>query len=412
MKNIQNVAAALLLLLIGQSVQAAHVTLSGQWDGSEDLTAPFPGTCIGAGDLAYRSFQPVQVSLTGEYQFADASDSLPGNLVIGVYNDSFDPGDPAANRLAAFDQGQPLSLETGQQYFVVVQHSCRNTFPAAFAVSISGPGDISGTNVVVSPPWTLGQLDGSEPSAVFSGVPQNYELAGPVTVPATGNYWFADVSVFNRLDMVIRVYESAFDASDTEAGLVAQLDDFGNLLLEAGKSYHVVVTAFVPGNTGEWHWVLFPPGPLALNAGMNGAWYNPATDGQGILVDIFTDVGIAFIAWFTFDLERPQGGTEALLGDPGHRWFTASGLYEPDAASVSLTLYNSTGGVFDSARPPVDTAAYGTVLLEFADCLNGTLTYDIPAGPVSGMIPLTRIANDHLALCANLGSKGPGVITD
>ena len=60
----------------------------------------------------------------------------------------------------------------------------------------------------------------------------------------------------------------------------------------------------------------------------------------------------------------------------------------------------------------MDTAGYGTAELEFSDCLNGTLTYEIPAGPVSGVIPLTRIANDHLALCADLGSSGPGIIAD
>jgi hypothetical protein len=158
--------------------------------------------------------------------------------------------------------------------------------------------------------------------------------------------------------------------------------------------------------------VLFPPGPLGFNAGLNGAWYNPATDGQGILVDVFTELKTVFIAWFTFDLERPAGGPGPMIGDDGHRWFTALGNFQAGDDAVSLTLYNSAGGVFDSGNPPVATAAYGTAELEFSDCLNGTLTYDIPGGPAAGVIPLTRIANDHLALCAQLGSAGPDVITE
>lgn len=400
----------ILLLLYSLTGAAGQVTMSAVWNGSEAVAAPFPGTCAGAGNLGYRQFSAIRVSTAGQYHLADASDSLPGNLVAALYAGGFDPANPATDRVAVFDQGGPVDLESGRDYSVVVQHWCLNTFPATFAVSVSGPGDITGDDVVSAPPWTLGQISGSEPMAEFSGVIQPYRLSEPYVATATGNHWFQDVSVFDRLDMVIRVYEGAFDPTATEVGLVVERDDFGNLLLERGKSYRFVATAFVPGNTGEWNWVLFPPGPLGLNAGLNGAWYNPATDGQGLLLDVFDERQLAFLAWFTFDLERPGG--DAMIGDEGHRWFTASGNYRSGARSVSLTLYNSSGGVFDSASPPVDTAEYGTAELEFSDCLTGTLTYDIPAGPASGVIPLSRIANDHLDLCARLGSPQPGVITD
>ena len=403
--------AFFLFLLMNVPAMAGHVTLSSQWDGSEDLTAPFPGACIGAGELAYRQFNAVQVSISGQYHLADASDALPGNLVVALYRDSFDPENPGLNRVGVFDQGEPLAMDSGQDYRVVVQHWCSNIFPATFAVSMAGPGDISGADVVVSPDWSMGQLDGSEPTAVFSGVSQKYDVSGPVVASATGNYWFADVSVFDRMDLVIRVYQGAFNPANTSAGLVARLDDFGDLLLEAGKTYRFVVTAYVPGSTGEWHWVLFPPGPLGFNAGLNGAWYNPATEGQGILLDIFTETKLVFFAWFTFDLERPAGAM-GTIGDEGQRWFTVSGNYEEGDNSASLTLYNSTGGVFDTSPPPVATTEYGTVDLHFTDCLNGVMTYNIPAGPVSGVIPLTRIAKDHLSLCATLGSPDPGVITE
>ena len=53
-----------------------------------------------------------------------------------------------------------------------------------------------------------------------------------------------------------------------------------------------------------------------INAGLNDAWFNPATAGQGLLIAVFPDAASMFIAWFTFDLERPGEGVEAQLGDP------------------------------------------------------------------------------------------------
>ena len=87
--------ACLLYLLQSLPAMAEPVTLSAEWDGSEPVTAPFPGTCAGAGDLGYRQFEALQVSAAGQYHLADASDSLPGNLVAALYAGAFDPADPA-----------------------------------------------------------------------------------------------------------------------------------------------------------------------------------------------------------------------------------------------------------------------------------------------------------------------------
>ena len=411
--NIVRVLVLITFSLLCLPALSDQATLSAQWDGSENLISPFVGTCNGAGDLAYRQFDGIQVSVSGDYHLADASDALAGDLMMAVYNESFDPSDPAINLVTTIDDGGTLGLQSGRDYVVVVQHWCSNAFPATFAVSLSGPGEINGAGVVMSPVWTSGELGGSDPKAVFSGVSQHYDVSDPVTFPVTGLFRFAEVSLFDRLDMQLRVYEGSFSPADTEAGLLTRLDDAGGILLEAGKNYLFVTTAHTPGNSGEWQWVMFPPGPLQLNAGLNGAWFNPETPGQGILVDVFTERRQLFVAWFTFDLERPSGGTGPMIGDDGHRWLTALGHYAEEDSAISLEIENTRNGVFDSAEPPViQDAGYGSIELEFSDCLNGTMTYDIPAGPVSGVIPITRIANDHLGLCARLGSPEPGVITD
>lgn len=392
---------------------AGHITLSAQWNGSEDTMPAFEGSCHGAGELAYLQFNPVQVSSDGEYHLADVSDNLPGDVMVAIYEGSFDPDAPESNFIEKFDQGGRVTLQSGQDYIVVVQHWCRNVYPATFGVSLFGDGDISGVDVVTSPDWTRGSLNESNPTAVFEGVNRHYTISGLQMFPATGLYHFADISLFDRMDTVIRVYESFFNPVDTEENMVTSLDDAGGIALKAGINYQFVITARTEGNTGDWLWVLFPPGSQQLNAGLSGSWFNPATHGQGILVDVMPEKQMVSLAWFTFDLQRPDVGSGPMIGDDGHRWLTALGTYETGDNSVVLKIQNSTGGVFDSADPPVDeNTDYGTIELQFSDCLNATMTYDIPAGPVSNVVPITRIVYDHLPLCANLGSLGHGAITN
>jgi sugar lactone lactonase YvrE len=141
---------------------------------------------------------------------------------------------------------------------------------------------------------------------------------------------------------------------------------------------------------------------FTINSGLNDAWYNPATNGQGFLIVVFPDIKQVFVAWFTFDTERPADGVTAILGGPGQRWFTAQGPYEGDTAN--LTLFVTEGGVFDSAQPPVNTdpAGDGTITIEFADCSEALVTYVIDSLGISGEIPIQRIVSDNETLCEML----------
>jgi hypothetical protein len=138
---------------------------------------------------------------------------------------------------------------------------------------------------------------------------------------------------------------------------------------------------------------------FGINAGMNDAWYNPATNGQGFLITVFEDTGLVFLAWFTFDVERPADDVTAILGDPGHRWVTAQGPYEGDTAMLDVTV--TSGGVFDSPEPAVEQAQDGTMTITWHNCSSATLTYDIPSAG-QGEIPLQRIVNDNVILCESL----------
>lgn len=144
---------------------------------------------------------------------------------------------------------------------------------------------------------------------------------------------------------------------------------------------------------------------IQINAGLNDAWYNPLTDGQGFLVTVFPDIREMFVAWFTYDVGRPPDDVTAILGEPGHRWLTAQGPYNGDTAN--LTIYLTEGGVFDAAEPTAttDLSGDGSMTLEFADCSEGLVSYEITSLGISGEIPIRRIAPDNIALCEALGTQ-------
>jgi len=136
---------------------------------------------------------------------------------------------------------------------------------------------------------------------------------------------------------------------------------------------------------------------FVINSGLNDAWFNPETPGQGFFITVFPDRGEMFVAWFTYDTERPPGDDVAMLGEPGHRWMTAYGVYSGKTASLEIEL--TQGGVFDSAEPAPVQSDYGTMEIEFIDCNNATIRYDIPSLGLSGEIPITRIAIDNVLDC-------------
>ena len=60
-----------------------------------------------------------------------------------------------------------------------------------------------------------------------------------------------------------------------------------------------------------------------ITPGLDDAWFNKTTNGQGLLITVFPDIKQMFLAWFTFNVERPPEDVTAFLGEPGHRWLTA-----------------------------------------------------------------------------------------
>lgn len=201
-------------------------------------------------------------------------------------------------------------------------------------------------------------------------------------VDALYNNWGIEPDDFNGQDA------AGIALSDWPFGIAGQWNDVDT----SNTLYYII--EYATGGT-----------EFGINAGLNDAWFNLATNGQGFLIAVFPDRKEVFLAWFTFDTERPPEDVSALLGEPGHRWLTALGPYEGDTAN--LTIFLTEGGVFDAVEPvaTTDQAGYGTMTLEFADCTEGLVNYEITSLGISGTIPIQRIVLDNVDLCETLSAQ-------
>jgi len=129
-----------------------------------------------------------------------------------------------------------------------------------------------------------------------------------------------------------------------------------------------------------------------INTGMDGAWYDSNTPGQGFFIDVHPNPeggNFIFVSWFTY------GDATAS----GQRWLTAQGSFEGSIAEIDV--FETTGGSFDDPQEPSATRV-GTMNLEFTDCNNALLTYSLPANNAEGDIAITRVIPAGQALCEEL----------
>ena len=132
-----------------------------------------------------------------------------------------------------------------------------------------------------------------------------------------------------------------------------------------------------------------PPTPDLNQHGLTGSWFEQATSGQGIELEVYPDLaapgtGVYQGAWFTYDV-APAGGADR------NRWYTFAGNGQSGMPSVPVTIYRNVGGNFN-APPTTSATAVGSGTLSFADCSNATFTYTFSDGSGrAGSIALTRL---------------------
>jgi len=140
--------------------------------------------------------------------------------------------------------------------------------------------------------------------------------------------------------------------------------------------------------------VLLAPPLFEINPGVSGAWFNPATSGQGWLFDVIErESGLElFVAWFTYDVNPPPADETDGFGSRQHRWFTAFGSVSGDTATLDILL-NSVG-VFNDPRETISEPV-GSMTIQFSDCTNAQLSFDFDASDDNdGSVDIIRLSPD------------------
>ncbi len=129
--------------------------------------------------------------------------------------------------------------------------------------------------------------------------------------------------------------------------------------------------------------------PVEITPGHRGTFFNPATSGQGVLIDIDENANQMFLAWFTYDTDDSAGKS---IGSAGQRWFSAQGAI--DGNPLTLTVFSSSGGVFDNPKA-TESVDIGTVIIEYFTCDRLEMDYEIEPNdgsiPLGGIIDLIRL---------------------
>ena len=250
---------------------------------------------------------------------------------------------------------------------------------------------------------------------VYDPATNQWSTAAPMLVPraqagaavANGRIHLIAGGRLTRAQDNLQIYDPATDSwsegpdlNDVRVRMGAAA--IGDTIYAIGGSR--TVTPPHPGITSVEFLRVGGGGPaFQINAGLNDAWFDPGTPGQGFFISVFPNSGVIFLAWFTYDTERPPGSVTAILGEPGHRWLTAFGAYADNLAALDIEV--TSGGIFNSPVPAPGQVLDGTITLEFHDCNSATLTYDIPSAGTQGQIEIQRIALDNVAFCESLSGQ-------
>jgi hypothetical protein len=96
-----------------------------------------------------------------------------------------------------------------------------------------------------------------------------------------------------------------------------------------------------------------------LSARLGGTWFDPARDGEGVLLDFFRigDRSVAFVSWYAY-----EGGQQ--------RYLVGAADYAAGDRSVRVPLIETGGAQFGAAFRPGDVIRrnWGEATLSFADC--------------------------------------------
>ena len=275
--------------------------------------------------------------------------------------------------------------------------------PGKGAVNVTISGNIY---LSTSPNWanstghplmstTFANNVGPDNTLVMS--PNNFTMtapgcAGPSPCPFSNQVVFTTPFRYNRANgpLLIAVQAAAFSASGTGEFDVIGCQNTNCVINNVDAESLGAATGNLEASANITQ-ITYTPAAVELNQhGLTGSWYEAATGGQGIEVEVFANpasgTGSTFVSWFTYDT--------AIGGADHQRWYTAQGPVVTGQPNAALTIYQNTGGNFNA--PPVTNAqAVGNATLSFDTCSSGQLSYTFTDGTSrTGTIPLTRLTQN------------------
>jgi hypothetical protein len=393
---------AIAWVTLSVTAHAGNQSFTGTFNGTEPTMRSTTGSCEpGQQILPYQVVGDLQVDTTGEYQLLDLGTD---DMTLLLYDGAFNPDNPQTNLYAAVDFGtfdevrqrETITLNTGVTYTFVAQRWCESVpTTGPWGAIMDVPGEISGAGFP-SNPALFGNFAGVTSQASFPMVqPGNLKyVTYSFTPDRSGNHLFLDVSgPFNGELAHMLLYEGNFDPNNTSTNLLSNLGHGSLIGLDSDTDY-ILVTTDEFNNDTTYQLAVYGSGIPGLRTHMNGAWFNPDTDGQGILFDYGPNTagGFLFLAWFTFETAgapSKSAGTEAV-GASDQRWLTGSALGIPGTTQVDLSFSNTSGGVFNGETPPdQNTEPYGTGTLTVDGCNDILIDFELP-NDNSGSMRLER----------------------
>jgi hypothetical protein len=236
-----------------------------------------------------------------------------------------------------------------------------DTIPDAFAFSAQTGVPVSST--VTSAPVAIGGLTGAAPLSISEGTH---------SVGCTGTYSSAAASITNGQTVCLRHTSAARESVTTTTTLT-----IGGVSAEFKST---TADSTRPQTANQFD--------------LSGAWFEPATAGQGLMVEMYTSTargGAApylFAGWFTY--------TDRIGGVAEHDWYALEGTGTVDGRVFPLTIGRPNANVFDNGAAAGAPVQLGTATLTFSSCTQAVLDYQFNAagGSRSGQVVLQRLLSN------------------
>jgi hypothetical protein len=365
--------------------------------------------------LPYLVFDPITVSASGNYNIRDVRDSLGTDVTVSFHTGTFNPDNPSATQQEFVDDWGDVTLNSGTNYTLVIQpwDVADWLTLAAFGIYINGNGSVSGEWIHPLPSKWYGTFTGNETLTniipEFVGCEDSYHtVVGPLEVEMTGTHYFSAISNMSDdpMPLGMGVYDAEFDPANPYENQIGIFPNSGQVNLEVGKTYYLVLQPDCIIKTGDWSIMIAQPANLLhWTPFMAGSWSDPATAGQGLVLDVFPEIKAIFAAWFTWDTKEADPNDNSDVANSGTRWLTAFGNYENETDQVvEMTVYEAKGGLFNQGKVESNDPV-GTLTIDmFNLCEGGEFRFNLDSG-LSGSSLMKRNANDLLDDCRSVNPR-------